>query len=196
MLALAVLGVALAFLALGSSVVELPESIQIGLFVVGCVLAVASPVLHKPIRDRYLPQVSIKPPPARPKSKRKLKTDTMELVKEIRGYVTETLPRARAEEDVERRAMEVAMPPGAPDANDEEQSRIWHEYTRGMHARSDRQRAELAALFGGRVAYVLSEYERRNMIEGKDVRYTQWHCGSLHHITEAANRLEALARRL
>ena len=60
--------------------------------------------------------------------------------------------------------------------------------------RSDRERRELAALFGGRVRGLLGEYRRRNMIDDGGVTLLEWECHSVHWITEAASTLEALRR--
>lgn len=125
--------------------------------------------------------------------KRRLKAQTFQLVRDIRVHVKDAYPRSRAQDHAKWAEMVAAS---QRTTDEEARTKAWTEYIASSMQRRDREGVELAELFGGRIIYLAGEYQRRGMLSERDVRHLQWEAGSLGWITDAANQLEALARKL
>jgi hypothetical protein len=79
---------------------------------------------------------------------------------------------------------------------EEERSALWREQTQRRMEQWDRERQDLAARFGGRLAYVTSEYQALGMLSEGDAHHLEWEAQSMFWISRAATTLERLARGL
>jgi hypothetical protein len=72
----------------------------------------------------------------------------------------------------------------------------WQVARRQEAEEDERDRVELAALFGGRLKYVTAELAALGMISDSDTNLMQWQLGSRHWMGQLATDLEAIALRL
>ena len=87
------------------------------------------------------------------------------------------------------RAMEAAK-------NEADRQAVWEQSALRMTEQYDRERQEMAELFGGRVRYVIGEFVRLRRLDSGEATHLEWECSSAHWIATAAMELEALALRL
>ncbi len=78
--------------------------------------------------------------------------------------------------------------------SEEELSRLWREYTTAEEERIHAEGLENARKFGGRIDYLLSEHERRGLIEEEDVERLRWLVrNSNFFLTDVGTQLEGMA---
>jgi hypothetical protein len=102
---------------------------------------------------------SFRPPEKR--GKRKLRHDTLQVVREMRDLVSSDLPASSAHEDGLWAAM-ISAP-------DSEKRQAWQKYSSDSDVQRAHERAKLAALFGGRVRYIAGEYVRLGLLSESDL---------------------------
>jgi hypothetical protein len=82
-------------------------------------------------------------------------------------------------------------------SSEEEKSRIWNESTIATVQQYSRETNELRLLEGGRLGFVLGEFERRGVITATDRGRIEWMAtSSAHWAGQAASELRAAARRV
>jgi hypothetical protein len=81
-------------------------------------------------------------------------------------------------------------------ANEEERNAVWREYTYSSIEAHSAEKHDLQQRFGGRLEYVVGELERRGLLERAEVTELLWFAGSWGWLGAAAQRLNALAKRL
>lgn len=124
--------------------------------------------------------------------KKRLRREIGDLVQAIRTHVEDS-PTPLVESFVDHQAATRAM----EDAGDDtDRQAIWDRYTAQMAERTERERQELAALFGGRIQHVTEELVQLRLLVAGDVPRLVWQCSSRHWIVDAANTLEARSMRL
>lgn len=132
----------------------------------------------------------VRPPEAR--GKKRLRQETERLVSDMHEYLRsqpDPMVESLRDHDERVRAMEGA-------STEEERRRLWQEFNQRMVEKSGRERQELAALFGGRLRYVLHEYQQRSMISESEASRLQFEAQSTGWLHDAASTLESLAKRL
>ena len=124
--------------------------------------------------------------------KRKLRQQTLALVREIRDY-QKTQPAPYVET---LRAHWEATALMKKAGSKEERTAIWHEFQLGESERYARESQSLAERFGGQLAYLASEYKRRGLLDDIGANRIGWQSSSGGWLASAAAELEALAMRL
>jgi hypothetical protein len=130
---------------------------------------------------------------ARPLSRRRLRAETLALVAEMRSRASQaatTLERHVESFEELSRKMEAA-------ATDSERNAIWREHNEAVSRQSADESASLERDFGGRLRFVLNEFDRREMLSSTPSQTRlriEWEAGSLSWLGSAASSLEALAR--
>jgi hypothetical protein len=174
---------------------------RVPLWVVACSCALFWVATTAPLRPR-LPSLSaertvgggwtvhVEPPQG--SGRRRLKREAVSLAADIRAYLA-TQPPSRSsamrEHEEQFREMQAAE-------TEEERTSIWQRHTQALTERSQRELQELSGRFGGRLLHVGQEGERLGLLDGSESSKLQWYAHSHGWLHEAANTLEALARRL
>jgi len=172
----------------------------LGLAVIG--ISVLWTLLVLPVVSPWLPSIGlehgdgialrIRGPMRRPQGKRKVRQETQSLVRDIRDYLR-SQPNATIQSLTDHQATTQAM----SNAKDEaEKNAIWNQMTLGLIERSEKERYELAERFGGRLHYLIGEYQRRGLLNEGDAHLLEWQAGSMHWMGQTATTLDALGRRL
>ena len=124
--------------------------------------------------------------------KRRLRGQTEAVVKEIWAYLRSVPDSSVASHRGWSQMVRITQ-----EATDEGEKRAaWSEYTAAETARYSSEQRELAERFGGRIQYLVDEYQRRGTINESDARLLMWQSGSHHWIKAAATTLEALKLKL
>jgi hypothetical protein len=125
-------------------------------------------------------------------SKRRLRRQTLALVKDMRAHaLAQGNP---ATPDYEQTTREWAEMDAATD--EVTKTEIFRRHTQEHLARSHHSQLVLDGLFGGRILHVLNEFERRGLVVGGNARDIEWLAHSEYWLGEAASKLEALALQL
>jgi hypothetical protein len=127
--------------------------------------------------------------PERPGSRR-LREETMDLVVDMRRHISQAPPSFSIQE---HRAVTTRMDAAK---SDQERDAVWAAYTDELSNNMEQVNRANNAAFGGRSAHVMGEFQRRGLATEQDVRRLLWNISSDYWMVEAANTLEALARRL
>jgi hypothetical protein len=130
-------------------------------------------------------------PPVR-QGKRRLRRDTTNLVRDIWSYLKsvpdDQIESLQAWQDNTRRMQQAKDEAG--------KNAIWNEYTNAMTLRYSQQGRDLTERFGGQIQYLVSEYQRRRLLDASEAHRLVWQSGSRHWIQSTATTLEALALRV
>jgi hypothetical protein len=121
--------------------------------------------------------------------KRMLRRETLDLVKDIRTYQQGNPSFVGKAHSEWRGAIHERQTARYEGERNESRER---EATRTLE-RFEGDRVELAALFGGRLQYVVVEYVRREMLSGIEISHLEWEAESRYRMVDVANKLEALA---
>lgn len=124
--------------------------------------------------------------PPEGRGKKKLKKETEQLVRDIWEHVQSSPVQEHREVS---RAMQAAD-------SENDRSAIWHAYTEQLLEDSERERRANREKFGGRLEYVLREFQRLGWIDESERSSLMWKLGSNHWIQDTASALEALAKKL
>jgi hypothetical protein len=126
------------------------------------------------------------PPPR--SSKKKLRSETIDLVAKLHGYVR-ALPSKREISSEEADGAAAATTRA-------EKSAVWQKARAREREIDDAHRLEMADLFGGQVKYLVGEFQRRGMVTDQEATQLEWKLASPGWLSSGATDLEALARRL
>ncbi|HTE83158.1 MAG TPA: hypothetical protein VK821_00315 [Dehalococcoidia bacterium] len=128
----------------------------------------------------------------RPVSKRKLKREALQLATDMHAYVL-AHPSSTVTSIAGHRETSAQMQAAA---TEDEKNRIWRGYTDRLVQQSMTEKAQLTQGFGGRLQFVLVEFERIGLLEPHERHLIEWEAGSLGWLGSAATTVEALGRRL
>jgi hypothetical protein len=175
--------------------VLLSKPVAVVLFVIGAVAMLAA---WEPVGSR-LPTlaverengIAVRVRPPRRTGRGRLRREAFALAAEIHSYVQAESPRVADDRDwfETGRAARAAQ-------TDEERGHIFQEHTMRSSERSAQETQELRRRFGGRMQYVMDEFQRRGMLSDRDLLRLGWEMNSSHWIVQAANKIEGLAHRL
>lgn len=124
--------------------------------------------------------------------KRKLRTATAELARDVRAYL-KTTPDTSVETLKDQHATMQAIRQGATET---EQNELFNQQTLRSVERWQQERDDLGARFGGRLRHIAGEYQRRGLLTESQVAKLEWQASSSHWMREAVMTLEALALKL
>lgn len=123
--------------------------------------------------------------------KRRLRQQTLELVKEIRVFL-----KAQPAPYLDSMREHTEMSGRMEHATEDQKRMIWNEFTLKTTERYARETQDLAERFGGRLAFQLGEYHRVGLVGDGDMSHMQWMARSIGWLGQVATDLEALALRL
>lgn len=164
-----------------------------GLALVSAVLWLATtatlrPHFHSFHLDTAGPGFAIRVLPPEKGAIHRLKIVTDEVVKDIYTYLG-SMPYTDSGFFEMGRAMEQAE-------SDQDRNRIWVDHINKTRDASAKERTAISKEFGGRVHYLLTEYESRGLLSDEDKRFLMWSLNSNHWLVEVAVRLESLRHQL
>ena len=135
--------------------------------------------------------IRVVPPPG--PAREQLRGETLRLADDMRTFIDAEWSRFRGADHNEWHALVQAS---IHEPDEAARSAIWQDYINHRNVRADRERQELERQFGGRLRYVVDQFERRGMLTGRESRRIAWDASHVSALSDAATALEALAQRL
>jgi hypothetical protein len=124
-------------------------------------------------------------------SSKKLKENTLEIVADINAYLSARASPLEAEMARIRSRVRLSAP-----TTEEEAREMGVRFLAESRLKSESERREIIAHFGGRIRYVVTEFARRGMVEKTERARMEWAADNLSGLGELAVQLQALALRL